>query len=786
VSTNDIPQTLDLALKHHQSGRLSEARTLYRKILDSQPNHAVALHFLGVVAHQEGKHAAATELIAQAIDINPGVPAFHNNLGEAWRALGKFPEAISAYQQAIKIDPKDFQAYTNLGTALKGQKKIPEAMQCYRKAIRIKPEIHEPYYNLGALHQDQGQLQEAIECYEAALHINPNFYEACNNLGNALKEQGKVKEAIEWFQKAIQLRPDSYETYNNLGHAHKSRGEISEAIACYEKAAQIKPNDHTAYSNLGLAYKELRKFHEAVSFHYKALQLNPLASEVYCNVGLVLQEIDKTNEAIACYKKAIELRPDLVEAHFNLGNTWHNQGNLSEAIACYKAALQHRPNYREGHNNLGNSLLNQNKLDEAVASYERAHSFSNILLTSNYDARISPQDRSALHFSWAREHAKPLETFIKPHSNQPDPSRKLKIGYVSPDFRKHVVATFFEPILAHHDPTQFEIYCYDNNSRPDGITERLQKLAPHWKNILNLSDEEVADAIRYDGIDILVDLTGHMANNRLLLFARKPAPIQITYLGYPNTTGLSTMDYRLTDALADPPETTESLHSEKLLRLPHSAWCYEAPAETPDVSPLPALESATVTFASFNNSIKISSETLACWSKILRAIPQSKLFLKAKNLGDRDLRQLLLDTFQREGIDLARIELSPWEASTQQHIAAYHRVDIALDTFPYHGTTTTCEALWMGVPVITLAGSAHVSRVGVSLLSNLGLLDLIATTPEQYVEIAVRYAQDLQKLKQLRSTLRERMKQSPLANATRLTQDIEKAYRDVWKQWCHH
>jgi predicted O-linked N-acetylglucosamine transferase (SPINDLY family) len=360
----------------------------------------------------------------------------------------------------------------------------------------------------------------------------------------------------------------------------------------------------------------------------------------------------------------------------------------------------------------------------------------------------------------------------------------LRVGYVSADFRQHSVAFFIEPVIEAHDRRGFEVICYSNVAWPDAVTMRMRKLADQWRDIARRCDEDVAEQIRRDGVDILVDLAGHTDGNRLLVFARKPAPVQVTYLGYPDTTGLRTMDYRLTDAYADPPGETEPYHSEELVRLARCFLCYRPATESPEVGELPALAAGTVTFGSFNSFAKVTEEVMGAWSRILLAVPESRLVLKAKGLGQAEARERAGEVFERHGIAPQRVEMTGQSESFVEHLRAYQCVDIALDTFPYNGTTTTCEALWMGVPVITLAGRSHVWRVGMSLLSNAGLPELIAATLDDYVAAAARLAGDVDGLRQMRRGLRQRLGASALTDAAGFTRRLEEAYRGIWANWC--
>ncbi len=714
---------IDRALELHQAGRLAEAEVLYRQILRTQPQHADALHLLGVIAHQRGEHEAAVTQIAQAIHIDRGVAAYHNNLGEALRAQGKLDQARAAYEQALSLRPTYADAHSNLGLVLYAQDKLAEAVAAFEQALAISADA-DTYLHLGDVLRDLNRLDGAISAYNRALALRPEFAQACNNLGAALRQQGKLEEALAVLKRALTLDADY--------------------------------------------------------------------AEAYYNFGIALADYGKQDDAIAAYRRALQLRPDLAEAHYNLALVLQREGQLADAITAYEQALALRPNDHEAFNNLGHALLAQGRLEDARTAFERAlamqpgfaDAHSNLLMLLNYRFDVEPADVFAEHLRWGTRHAEALARSLPPHDIDSTPDRRLRIGYVSPDLRSHSVAFFVEPLLKTHDRRHFDVFCYANVRRPDTMTERLKELADHWRDIVRLDDDEVARLIREDGIDILVDLAGHTAGNRLLVFARKPAPIQIAYLGYPNTRGFDAIDYWLTDALADPPEETERYYVERVIRLPNGFNCYQPPPHSPPVSPLPALKTGHITFGSFNNTPKINERVIACWAAILNAVPRSRLILKARALADRQTRERLEQCFIGHGIAAERIEMVSWTASSADHLQLYHRVDIALDTFPYNGHTTTCEALWMGVPVVTLAGHMHAGRVGVSLLTHAGLLELVAENPEKYVRIAVALASDLGHLKDLRQGLRDKLKRSPLADTAGFTRDVEGAYATAWERWC--
>jgi predicted O-linked N-acetylglucosamine transferase (SPINDLY family) len=437
-------------------------------------------------------------------------------------------------------------------------------------------------------------------------------------------------------------------------------------------------------------------------------------------------------------------------------------------------------------------LSDQGRIQEAEKCYEKSlltdpsQPFvkSNLLFALQYNPDRDAETVYREHLKFAERFAEPLYPAVLSYLNERTERRRLKIGYVSPDFRRHSVAYFIEPVLLAHKRDCVDVFCYSDVDKKDDFTTRLQGLADHWQDITGDPDERVAERVRRDKIDILVDLAGHTGHNRMLLFSRKPAPLQISWIGYPSTTGLSSIEYKLVDSYTDPPGMTEHYYRENLYRLPGSFLCYQPERTAPDVKSPPVCENGYITFGSFNNFAKVSKAILFVWIDLLKKIPASRLILKAKGFADEGTRRSLLRNFQQHGIAEERVELIAWIPSISDHLALYQKVDIALDTFPYHGTTTTCEALWMGVPVITLAGKNHASRVGVSILSNLGLQGLVAETPDDFIETAVHLAVHIVRLQELRKNLRGIMKRSLLTDADRFTENLEHAYRDMWAQWC--
>jgi protein O-GlcNAc transferase len=543
-----------------------------------------------------------------------------------------------------------------------------------------------------------------------------------------------------------------------LAHQYYQAGDLNQASNICKKILRVKPNSIDVLHFLEMICCQLGDFDDAIRYIRKEIELSPTNANAYYNLGLTFQNTRQLDEAIACYQKAIQLNPNFAEAYNNLGFAFQDRGQSNEAEIYFRRVLQITP-------------------DDCI-------SYGNLLFNMNYNSRHNSQDILSEHLLFAKKFAEPLYSAISPHTNERQPNKRLRIGYLSPDFRRHAVAYFIEPVLVAHNREHFEVFCYSNSLVIDEVSRRIQEYTDQWRTVVGISDAEVTELIRKDKIDILVDLAGHTGNNRILLFARKPAPIQVTWIGYPATTGLSQMNYKIVDNFTNPKGITEKYYTEELVRLPETFLCYLPPSDSPNVVPLPAIKDGYITFGSFNNFAKVSPEILDLWISILKAVPNSHLIIKAKCFSDIGTRDYVMDIFNRKGIITERIELLSWETSMRSHLGIYNRIDIGLDTFPYNGTTTTCEAIWMGVPVITLAGNQHASRVGCSLLSNIGISELIATIHEEYLGIAINLASDIEKLQLLRKSLRDRMSHSPLTDAKRFTANLEMCYRKMWERWC--
>lgn len=578
-------------------------------------------------------------------------------------------------------------------------------------------------------------------------------------LATEAHQRGDFAEAENYYRILLKEHPDNAALLASLGQVCLDQGKYEEAISLIEHSLSLDPGQAKATYNLGLCHQHLGNREDAEKFYLKTLDIEPNTVSAHNNLSGIYYTMLKYDKALKHVQKAIELDPDSALSTSNLSLIMLETGHVADSVQILRKALIQDPQL-----NMANS---------------------NLCMNLHYQDNIEPDEIFREHLAWAERHEKPRLARQRPHSNELTPGRRLRIGYLSPDFRVHSVAFYMVPILTAHNKENVEIFCYSDNIRDDDLTDHLRGLGHHWRDTRRLKDDALAQLIRDDQIDILVDLAGHTGDNRLTLFALKPAPVQVTYLGYPDTTGLASMDYRLTDDYADPTGRTEQWHSETLMRLPNSFLCYQPPSNVPDVAPLPALKNGYITFGSFNTLSKVNNITLQLWCDVLKAVPGSHLLLKAKGLADEATQLRIRQALLALGIEDSRIELLAPESNALEHMGRYAQMDIALDTFPYHGTTTSCEAMWMGVPVLTLAGESHVSRVGVSLLSSTGHEDWIAHSRDELIAKAQSLAGDVTALTTLRQGLREQLRTTPLIDAHGFTANLEIAYRKMWLDHLH-
>ena len=634
---------------------------------------------------------------------------------------------------------------------------LDEAARLYAAACQAAPRVFDPWVLAGSLEFHRKNLEKAADLLTRALRLDASSSKCKLFLGMTLTDLGRHAEAEKYLRSAVQKHPNYPEAWTDLGTSLCALGRGADAVACFEKAIALKSDDAIAHERLGELLVSIRGLAAAEPHFRRAIEINPDFSIAWSNLGLALVEAT---------------------------------GRLSEAMECFDRAAEADPLSGAARNGRALALLHSYRQDDALREYEAA-----IALSPADPLALSARAMVMNYLSWpTREeifvahtaYAAAVNTVTVPSEfrGTRDPERRLRIGFVSPDLRAHAVATFLEPLLKHLDRKAFEIYLYHNHAIVDAMSERLKSLATGWRNLHGIADDQAAALIQRDAPDILIDLAGHSSRNRLGLFARRLAPVQVTYLGYPNTTGLTTVDYRLTDALADPLGDADTFVAEQLVRFAPCGWAYSPVPDAPEVSPPPSASSGAVTFGSFNNFTKVTDETLRAWAHLLQQVPGSRLLLKSRYFDEPTVSASVRTRLRAAGLPDDRVVLLEHTSTTQSHLTAYAQIDVALDTFPYHGTTTTCEALWQGVPVVTLAGDRHASRVGVSLLTAVGHPELIGADLNDYVRIAVELARDAERLNALRNNLRSDLARSALLDHTGQAAHFGAALRQCWRQWC--
>ncbi|MFQ5471155.1 MAG: tetratricopeptide repeat protein, partial [Gammaproteobacteria bacterium] len=601
-----------------------------------------------------------------------------------------------------------------------------------------------------------------------------------------LIKEGRLAEALQVLTGILQQAPQDAQIWFICGSLHGQLKHFPEAKQCLSKAIELQPDHAEAHVNLGNAFKALDNQDAALEQYREALRIRPDLHIAWFNSAILLEQKKQLDKAEKHYRQAIIYRPDYLKTYSRLGDLLQTQMKLDKALDVYFQALRVQPNYVEGYAKVAVILCIGGRVGEGIDYFRKARALdpdsqpvhTNYLLALNYMPGSDFDGIYAEHLRWG-EHCRSQREKVVFH-NAATEERRVKVGYVSGDFWEHAVAHYIEALLRHHDRSQVEVTCYSNCEKTDDMTKRLRNLADRWVSIVGLSDEQAAERIRSDGVDILVDLSGHTEGNRLGIFARHAAPVQVTYLGYPNTTGLKEMDYRLTDSWADPKTLNpDQYYTEELVRLEGGFLSYSPPEASVEVGALPALRQGYITYGSFNNLAKVNEQVIRVWSEILKAVPNSRLILKYTSMADAGVKEHYWRLFEAWGVERKRVELMPALASRKAHLDLYNRVDIGLDPFPYNGTTTTCEALWMGVPVVVLAGNRHAGRVGVSLLSQAGLDEWIAEDEKTYIDLAVARAKEVEKLAKSRSGLRTQLQSSPLCDGKRLARQVEQAYREM-------
>ncbi|XP_047307864.1 probable UDP-N-acetylglucosamine--peptide N-acetylglucosaminyltransferase SPINDLY [Impatiens glandulifera] len=761
-----------ICLQMQNMGRLSfESFTQATKL---DPQNACALTYCGILFKDEGRLMEAAESYQKALKADPTyklaaecLAVVLTDIGTSLKLAGSTQEGILKYYEAIKIDVHYAPAYYNLGVVYSEMMQFDMALSCYEKAALERPMYAEAFCNMGVIYKNRGDLESAIACYERCLAVSPNFEIAKNNMAIALTD---------------------------VGTKVKLEGDINQGVVYYKKALYYNWHYADAMYNLGVAYGELLNFDMAIVFYELAFHFNPLCAEACNNLGVIYKDRDNLDKAVECYQLALSIKPNFSQSLNNLGVVFTVQGKMDDAANMIQKAIIANPTYGEAYNNLGVLYRDAGNISLSVEAYEQClkidpdsrNAGQNRLLAMNYINEGTDDMLFKAHSDWGKRFMRLYQQYTT-WDNSKESERPLVIGYVSPDYFTHSVSYFIEAPLAHHDYVNYKVIVYSAVVKGDAKTNRFRdkvlKKGGIWREIYGIDEKKLASMVREDKIDILVELTGHTANNKLGMMACRPAPVQVTWIGYPNTTGLPTIDYRITDSFVDPLHTRQK-NIEELIRLPECFLCYTPSPEAGPVCATPALSNGFVTFGSFNNLAKMTPKVLEVWAKILCAIPNSRLIVKCKPFCCDSVRQRFLSTLQQLGLESSRVDLLPLILLNHDHMQAYALMDISLDTFPYAGTTTTCESLYMGVPCVTMKGSVHAHNVGVSLLNTVGLGHLVAKTEDEYIQLSVKLASDITALAKLRMSLRDLMSNSPLCNGPKFILGVESVYRSMWRRYC--
>ena len=748
------------ALNLLRGNRLAEAQALFSRICELNADDVDAWYFLSCIHGMQGQLDEAGQCCRRIIALQSNHSDAHVNLGNVLFAQGKPEEAVLHYETAVRNNPNNAGALYSLGNALSSQGKHSEAIFNYQAALRLNPNFIEAYYSLGNSQMAKKEYGSAMDSFRNAIRLNPNYLDAREKLNKVLEFIDKEPMTLPPSDKSTtESMPNSPQEkaiqYYNQGVIAESQGKHAEAITHYQQAISMKSDFAEAYNNLGALLMWQGRREEALLSLQKTVELQPNSVHGLNNLGNLLRKLGRLDEATTSIQKAIRLDPSQPEPYINLAMTHIDQGQVRACVELLQQQLDVKPD-------------NMNAASSLIFSmhYLPDYSAENLFKTA---------EKYAARFNTLKSHPPSPE-------NIPDPLRRLRIGYVSADFYNHPVGYFIEQVLSRHDRSMHDVFCYYNQIKHDDMTVRLQKSCDHWRSIMGQSDTSIAQIIREDNIDILIDLSGHTSGNRLQVFAYKPAPIQVTWLGYFDTTGMNAMDYIIGDRFLIPSEE-ERHYTEQVLRLPNAYLCFSPPDVAIYPNPLPSLASGKITFGCFNNPAKITDRVISCWSRLLHALPLAQLHLQYASFDDASVRQRFLELFVKQGIASECIQLSG-VSPRHEYLAAYHEIDIGLDPFPFNGCTITMESLWMGVPVVTLRGDRYVGHMGETILKNLGLPECVTDSEEAYIDQAIALASNPKHLAKLRSGLRDRLLNSPLCDGPGFARDLEAAYRQMWKTWC--
>lgn len=812
------------AVQHHNKGELAQAEAIYNAVLQDYPNDPDALHFLGLLKHQMGKSKEGVQQLQKSVAARPGDKNIVMDLGNTLVALEDFDNAIISYQKALKIEPEDANTHYALGLACLGAESYDDALESFERATALDDNFAEAHNNKGNALVKLEKYDEAIISCERAIELKPSYHHAFNSLGYTYLRDRNFDKAVEYLEKAIEILPGYLEAIMNLGQAREYLEQFEEAIRCYRRALKINPKEAKAHNNIGSIYLKQKLSGLARPEFQKAIELKPdLENATYALCQIYRKEA-KMADAITAVEKLIDIDPENAAPHGLASNLRLDMGEHEIAIDHLLSAIElSEADHDSLHIQIGQSYIKLADYDKAIKHFEEALKISpdsyfayanyaglwyavgdtekgreyykksaelNPVSSAPYPAQIfgesyqlgqTTKSLYKMHSDWNAAYGKSSSDNWLSHDNSRIPERLLRVGFVSGDFGRHPVGYFIVGLLENLSKTKIKTYCYQNRHNDD-LTLEIFNATDAWRDVRSTSDEDMIEEIQEDKIDILFDLSGHTSGGRLSVFARKPAPIQVTWAGYIATTGLESIDYLLSDIYSTPLDE-EVYYSEKIIRMPDGWLCYKPPEYAPKVGPLPAAKTQVITFGSFNNPNKINPEIVSVWANVLEAVPNSQLLLKYSGLDSVVQKNRVSAVFKECGIDLTRV-IFEGAAPHIELMRRYEAVDIALDTYPYSGGLTTFEALWMGVPVISLPGDTFASRHSQSHLSTIGLPELVAKDKDDFVTIAANLAGDIDKLETLRKNLRPMMKASPSCDAALFAKNFEVLMRDIWRKWC--
>ena len=766
-------------------GRLSDAEDICREILGKDERCAGAWHLMGQMAALQGDVETAGEFASVASELDPQNADFVRELAEVFLRKKELESAEQQVRRALEMAPDSPEGLVLLGRIMAEKEDKTASLDAFQDALRLRKDYAEGVSHYAMALQKFGRGKDAISQIRKACVLEPDSVEFQTNLAILLEQNARYVDALAAYGKAARLNPSVGFVWFRQGRLLNGLKRYADSIPVLEKAISLPGQLGDYYYEYGLALHMSKRFQEALVHYEKALSMGYNTAALQCNRGVIYKDLRKGGDAIMAFHAAVVMDPSNVSYLNNLGAAALELGLNTEALECFEQAVEKNPKLPTARNNIGNLLKDRARGMDALPQYRKSMELnpddrdapSNYLLCHMYIPDMDPKLVFEEHKKWGLSTAKKITPAFKFKPRRA--GAKIRIGILSADLCHHPVAHFIEPIFRAYDRERFEFFAYGDQRKSDDFSARFASMLDQWRDTCSLDDRALAKLIHGDRIDILFELGGHTAYNRLSVCALKPAPVQVSYLGYPGSAGMPTIDYRITDAFADPQGVTEHLHTEKLIRLPDCAWCFLPDATAPDVEPPPVMEKGYVTFGCFNNMAKLNAALFETWAEILNRVPNSRLRLKARTLTDKGVCKELTDFFIARGIEEERLDFFGHTQKILQHLSHYHVVDIALDSFPYHGTTTTCEAMWMGCPVVTRAGQAHVSRVGVSLLNAVGLHEFITESREDYIEKAVALAAQTDLLQELRSGMRERLRESILMDEKRFVRGFEAALMEM-------